>query len=89
MAAAVCRQWFGLHRAGGQQGVAALGQRVRQQQFQLARLVAAAGEAGLVVAFDPELEAEAEVGSWQARSGAAGMEWRGQEGERIARQVGG
>ena len=82
----------GLHRAGGQQGVAALGQRIRQQQFQLARLVAAARQTGLVVAFDLEagnLKLEAGV-RWRSVSLRRGRGWSGvwEEGERIAREMG-
>jgi hypothetical protein len=43
-----------LWRAGRHQVVAPLSQRVRHQELQLARLVAAGGQPGLIVALDPQ-----------------------------------
>ena len=53
-----------LHRAGRQHRVGAPRPRLAEVELELAHLVAAEGEAGAVVALDPELDAErgAEVG---------------------------
>ena len=52
----------GLHRAVGDQRVGALGQRVADQELELAGLVAAGREAGAVVALDVELRARRAAG---------------------------
>ncbi len=44
---------IGLRRAGGDDGVGLLRQRLGHQEFQFARLVAAGGQAGQVVALNP------------------------------------
>ncbi len=44
---------IGLERAAGEHGVLTLRQRFAQQKLQLAHLVAAAAQAGAVVALDP------------------------------------
>ena len=69
-----------LHCALGDQGVGVVGQRIAQQIFELAGLVAAARQAGAVVALDP-----------QRRPAAVGpREVLGQTGQRLerGRQVG-
>jgi len=45
----------GLHRAHGDERVAALRKGIGDEEFELSGLVAPAGEAGEVVAFDPDV----------------------------------
>ena len=73
----------GLRAAGGDHGIRALLERIRDQEFELAGFVAAGGQAGLVIAFDQQARAVRQRG---AQVGQV-MDRRGQEGQRDARQV--
>ena len=83
-----------LHAAGGDHRVGATGQGFGQQEFQLARLVAAEAEPRAVVALDQEaraskrfgqarqgLQRRRQVGETPARNGVQGGEGRRQDGQ--------
>ena len=79
-----------LHRALGDQGVGALGQRLAQQELELAGLVAAGGQAGAVVALDPEFgaaECSRETLQLLERGGQMGVTQRGKRARCMARPM--
>jgi hypothetical protein len=53
-AAAVCRQWLDCDGAGGNEGVRALRQRLTDQIFEFAGLVAPEGQARQIVTLDKD-----------------------------------
>ena len=71
----------GLHRALGDQGVGLIGECVAQQIFELPGLVAAAGEAGAVVALDPQVRAASRRRRQRVGQCGEGLQRRGEMGE--------